>query len=269
MLSSAIQSHSAYTARPQTASVVAAPAAPSSESGPNDRQNPDTTANRAPGANRTSTPVAGTTPTDTRAATQDESTSASTSPGGEELTESEQREVQELKARDREVRAHEQAHLAAAGPYARGGIQYTYERGPDRQQYAVGGQVSVDTSKVSGDPEATLRKAETLRRAALAPANPSSQDRSVAAEASRMAAEARAEIAEQRREEGMGGASATQRSETAPSDESATIESSADVASCPACGGRHSADAHDGMTAYAAQTAPPPSTSTPDLIASV
>lgn len=107
----------------------------------------------------------------------------------------ESRLLQELKKRDREVRTHELAHLSAAGQFARGGPNFQFERGPDGQRYAVGGHVSIDTSAVRGDPEATLRKAEVVRRAALAPANPSPQDRSVAAKASSMAAGARREIA--------------------------------------------------------------------------
>ncbi|MEM7207358.1 MAG: putative metalloprotease CJM1_0395 family protein [Pseudomonadota bacterium] len=109
--------------------------------------------------------------------------------------------VQELKQRDREVRAHEQAHLVAAGPHARGGPFYDYQKGPDGRNYAVGGHVNIDTAAVPGDPEATLRKAETIRRAALAPAEPSSQDRQVAAQATSMAAEARQEILQMRLEE--------------------------------------------------------------------
>ena len=111
------------------------------------------------------------------------------------------KELQELKKRDREVRTHEQAHLAAAGSHARGGPFYEFQRGPDGQRYAVSGHVKIDTSEVPGDPEATLRKAEVIRRAALAPAEPSSQDRSVAAKASSMAVEARQEIAQLRLEE--------------------------------------------------------------------
>lgn len=99
---------------------------------------------------------------------------------------------------DREVRAHEQAHMAAAGPHARGGPTYTFERGPDGRLYAVGGEVAIDASPVPNDPEATLRKADIVRAAALAPAEPSSQDRAVAAQASQMAAEAQAEIQQQR-----------------------------------------------------------------------
>ncbi len=122
-------------------------------------------------------------------------------PGTEELTEEEQQKVQELKSRDREVRQHEQAHMAAAGGYARGGPSYEYTTGPDNRRYATGGEVSIDTSKVADDPAATIRKAQIIYRAAMAPAEPSSQDRSVASEAKQMESEARRELAESRRSE--------------------------------------------------------------------
>lgn len=108
-------------------------------------------------------------------------------------------QIQKLADRDREVRAHEQAHQSVGGQYA-GGVSYTYERGPDGQNYAIGGEVSIDTGKAA-TPEATLDKAETVRRAALAPAEPSSQDRRVAAQATTMAIEARADIQMLQREE--------------------------------------------------------------------
>jgi hypothetical protein len=82
----------------------------------------------------------------------------------------------------------------AAGPYARGAPHYEYVRGPDGRLYAVAGEVKIDTSPVPGDPEATLEKARAIKRAALAPANPSPQDRRVAALADRMAAKALMEI---------------------------------------------------------------------------
>lgn len=113
---------------------------------------------------------------------------------GEELSEEELQVVRELSARDREVRAHEQAHLAAAGPYATGGPSFTYQTGPDGQRYAVGGEVGIDTSPVAGDPQATLNKARAIMAAASAPAEPSSQDRAVAAAAAAMAAQAQAEL---------------------------------------------------------------------------
>ncbi|WP_127477037.1 putative metalloprotease CJM1_0395 family protein [Sulfurivermis fontis] len=103
----------------------------------------------------------------------------------------EQRMLQQLQARDREVRAHELAHVAAGAGLVRSGAAYSYQRGPDGRFYAVGGEVSIDTAAVPGDPAATERKAEQIMRAALAPAEPSGQDRAVAAQAARMAAEAR------------------------------------------------------------------------------
>jgi hypothetical protein len=101
-------------------------------------------------------------------------------------------QVQTLSARDREVRAHEQAHVAAGGQYA-GAPVYQYERGPNGVSYAVGGEVPISTG-AEATPEATLRKAQIIRRAALAPSEPSPQDRSVAAMASRLETSARAEI---------------------------------------------------------------------------
>jgi hypothetical protein len=47
---------------------------------------------------------------------------------------------------------------------------------------------------VAGDPNATLQKAQQIQAAALAPTQPSSQDRIVAARAAKMAIEAKAEI---------------------------------------------------------------------------
>lgn len=113
-----------------------------------------------------------------------------------EREQTELKQVQELAARDREVRAHEQAHAAAAGQYG-GSPTYEYVRGPDGVSYAVGGSVEVDTSPIPGNPEATLRKAEQLQRAASAPADPSGQDRQVASQAAQLAEQARAEIREQ------------------------------------------------------------------------
>lgn len=105
----------------------------------------------------------------------------------------EQEQIQALAARDREVRAHEQAHAAVAGQYA-SSPTYSFVRGPDGVSYAVAGEVNVDTSPIPGDPEATLRKAQQLRRAANAPAEPSAQDGRVAALAAQMELEARAEL---------------------------------------------------------------------------
>lgn len=111
-----------------------------------------------------------------------------------ELSKQDQAEVRELQARDTEVRAHENAHKAAAGGLARGGPNYEYQTGPDGKRYAVGGDVQIDTSP-GKTPEETIAKAERIRSAGLAPAQPSGADRAVVAEAAQMEAAARAERA--------------------------------------------------------------------------
>ena len=116
------------------------------------------------------------------------------------LSDDERAVVAELQQTDREVRSHEQAHLAAAGGLARG-VSFTYVTGPDGQHYAVGGEVSIDSAPASGDPEATIQKAQQIRAAASAPANPSGQDRAVAAQAGAMEQAARQELAAEQREQ--------------------------------------------------------------------
>ena len=119
---------------------------------------------------------------------------------GQELTEEERLEVNELKARDREVRTHEQAHISAGGGLVAGGASYEKQTGPDGKQYAVGGEVQIDTSEAD-TPEATIAKAQQVRSAALAPAQPSAQDQQVAAQAAQMETAARQEKVVERREE--------------------------------------------------------------------
>lgn len=114
-----------------------------------------------------------------------------------QLTEEEQKQIDELKARDREVKTHEQAHIAAGGSYVKGGATYDYQTGPDGKQYAVGGSVNIDTSPVDGDPEATIAKAQVVIKAALAPAEPSGQDQKVASATRQMMNEARKELTSQ------------------------------------------------------------------------
>lgn len=130
--------------------------------------------------------------------------SSATAKPGEPRTPQEEQELQlvisELVNRDREVRTHEQAHAAVGGVHA-GAPTYTYTRGPDGKRYASGGEVSIDVGAVANDPQATLNKMEIVIRAALAPAEPSAQDRSVASQAQAQMAVARAELAAQQRSE--------------------------------------------------------------------
>jgi hypothetical protein len=104
--------------------------------------------------------------------------------------------VAQLKTRDTEVRQHELAHLAAAGGLAVSGASYTYERGPNGVDYAIGGEVRIDTSP-GRTPQETIERAHTIQAAALAPADPSGADRAVAAQAQQLEQQARAELAAQ------------------------------------------------------------------------
>ncbi len=90
----------------------------------------------------------------------------------------------EMQARDRQVRAHERAHQMVGGRYANP-PRLEYERGPDGVMYAVAGEVSIDATPVVDDPEATIDKMMIVHAAALAPADPSAQDRQIAAMALR------------------------------------------------------------------------------------
>lgn len=125
------------------------------------------------------------------------SNQSSNQSNGDEQLEAEEAEeaaqIQKLRNRDREVRAHEQAHASVGGVLA-GAPNLNFTTGPDGKRYAVSGDVSIDISKVPNDPEATIRKLEQVQRAALAPANPSSQDVRVASQASASENQARAEL---------------------------------------------------------------------------
>ncbi|MEM1273011.1 MAG: putative metalloprotease CJM1_0395 family protein [Pseudomonadota bacterium] len=118
-----------------------------------------------------------------------------------ELSAEKQAVVDALVARDREVRNHEEAHARVGGAYA-GEPSYTFQQGPDGKQYAVGGAVAIDVSPIEGDPEATISKMEVVKAAALAPAEPSGQDRRVAAVAEANRQQAIADLAALRREIG-------------------------------------------------------------------
>ena len=111
-----------------------------------------------------------------------------TSATGKPLTAADQVLIDKLKVRDADVKAHEGAHRAAAGAYG-GSPSYTYQKGPDGANYAIGGEVSIDTSPIPKNPSATIAKEEQVMRAALAPADPSGQDVKVAAAAAAVIAQ--------------------------------------------------------------------------------
>lgn len=111
-----------------------------------------------------------------------------------EFTPYEEKIIQDLKVRDQEVRDHEMAHVAAGGAYVKRGANYQYEKGPDGLLYAVAGDVLIDSSAIAGNPEATIKKMDTIRAAALAPANPSGPDRAVASQATTVKIKAQEEL---------------------------------------------------------------------------
>ena len=116
-----------------------------------------------------------------------------------ELTQDQKMQVIELQRRDLEVRTHEAAHMSA-GAGLTTGASYSYQRGPDNKMYAISGEVGIDTSP-GKTPEETLKKAAQIKRAALAPAQPSSADLQVAATATNMEIEAKMEIQKNQNQE--------------------------------------------------------------------
>jgi hypothetical protein len=99
--------------------------------------------------------------------------SSARGPIGSALSPEKLAEAARLRAIDHQVRAHEQAHVAAAGPY--------------NPRYAVAGEVQ-------DDPQATVRKMITVIAAANAPADPSPADRAVAAQAAQALTQAQADL---------------------------------------------------------------------------
>ncbi|NQD35392.1 hypothetical protein HPT27_00055 [Permianibacter sp. IMCC34836] len=158
-----------------------------------------------------------------------------------------QQEVGQLKSRDREVRAHEAAHASVGGQYA-GTPFFQYQKGPDGRRYAVGGEVSIDVSTVPDNPQATIRKLETVRAAALAPADPSAQDRQVAARATALIAEARRQLAIQLQAESGSGVDSSGK--TTLASDSATSAVFGDDAGADSLASPASAAEPSGLTVY-------------------
>ena len=109
------------------------------------------------------------------------------------LSAEQQQQVAKLKQIDQKVRAHEQAHIAVGADLILSGPSYSYETGPDKKRYAVAGEVSIDTSP-GRTPAETIPKAQHIRATALAPADPSPEDRRIAAQASQLEGRARQEL---------------------------------------------------------------------------
>lgn len=118
----------------------------------------------------------------------------------DQLTAEEQRTVAQLQQVDRNVRAHEAAHMAAGFGVVTSGASFTYTYGPDGKQYAVGGEVGIDTAREE-KPEDNIDKGQRIQAAALAPRDPSSQDYRVASIGAQLESRGYAELARQQAEE--------------------------------------------------------------------
>lgn len=107
--------------------------------------------------------------------------------------------IRELQQIDQNVRAHEQAHMAAGGAVA-GSATFTYTEGPDGKRYVTGGEVPINAPSTSS-PEDTIAVLEQVKRAALAPADPSPQDLRVAASVTAKIQEAKTQKLEETAQE--------------------------------------------------------------------
>lgn len=130
-----------------------------------------------------------------------------------ELTQGQKQQISELKARDLEVKVHEQAHIGAAAGLNTSAPNYEYETGPDGKRYAVGGEVNISFVE-SKDPASNIANAQKMKNAALAPAQPSGQDYSVARHADSIVAQAQKELTQQKMEEITKDSQPTEQTET-------------------------------------------------------
>jgi hypothetical protein len=100
----------------------------------------------------------------------------------------------------KDIMAHEMAHQSAAGAYG-GGIVIDY----DGNGVAVGGHVPISFPGLDAQtPEASLQAYKTIYNAALAPDDPSGQDKSLAGKATGLMGQAQDMVALKREFEKMG-----------------------------------------------------------------
>ncbi len=91
------------------------------------------------------------------------------------LSDNEQKAVNELKSRDKEVRLHEAEHMRNPELISVGGPKFTYAIGPDGKAYAIGGNVTLTTGKPKS-PEDAMQKAMALKNSSMGVGEPSSKD---------------------------------------------------------------------------------------------
>ena len=111
-----------------------------------------------------------------------------------QLTNEEKAYLSELRGIDSKVRAHEAAHQS--GPAAVGGANFTYTKGLDGVMYAIGGEVPVSI-ETGSTPQESISNLQGVIATALAPADPSPQDLSIASRARVMMMQAQQELAQE------------------------------------------------------------------------
>ena len=101
------------------------------------------------------------------------------------------------------------ATSAATSDTLSGGASFTYQKGPDGIMYAIGGEVPVRI-QTGSTPQESLTNLQGVVATALAPADPSPQDISIASKARVMMMKAQQELAQEIQEKINGTDSYTQ-----------------------------------------------------------
>ncbi|HIJ96198.1 MAG TPA: hypothetical protein HPP94_10790 [Desulfuromonadales bacterium] len=146
-----------------------------------------------------------------------------------------QAQVAQLKSIEEKVKAHEAAHKSAGGAIT-GAVSYSYTQGPDGRSYITGGEVPISVSP-GKTPQETINRMEQVVRAALAPSDPSSQDRAVAAQAAAQQQEARMQQAA----EASGGDGSTNPAAASSSSSANSSAATQEAGTGPATAGRSDA----------------------------
>jgi hypothetical protein len=111
------------------------------------------------------------------------------------LTAADEAVIRGLKKLERDLMGREMDQARVGGGVTGKG-RHVVETGPDGERYVTGGDTSPSIIR-GGSPEQELARAHSARRAALAPASPSSKDLAVANEAARVERAAQKKIDEQ------------------------------------------------------------------------
>jgi len=89
------------------------------------------------------------------------------------------RVLEKFKKTDAQVRTHEQIHASIG--HTTTPIAYNYQKGPDGQMYAVGGNVRLDTS-IPTEPKAAAFKLDQILKAASGVPDSSGADNTIASQ---------------------------------------------------------------------------------------